>query len=328
MAVRLQAVRTVWLWRAVVVVAALALAASAVQAEPLQATKLSEHVHYFQGAVGQASAANQGFMSNAGFVVTSEGVVVFDTLGTPALGQGMIDAIRRITDQPIRRVILSHYHADHFYGAQSFKAIGAEIWAHAAGRASLTADLAQQRLAQRRADLFPWVDENTRLVPADRWLAFDPDGELRFELGGVRFRLLDVGGAHSPEDLMMFVENDAVLFAGDLYFTGRVPFVGGANTRAWLRALGRLTALSPAMAVPGHGAASRHVADDLRLTRDYLTYLRDQMARAVEELTPFDEAYRAVDWSRYAKVPAFGPANRLNASSVYLEMERESLQKP
>ena len=81
-------------------------------------------------------------------------------------------------------------------------------------------------------------------------------------------------------------------------------------------------------AVPGHGAASRHVADDLRLTRDYLTYLRDQMARAVEELTPFDEAYRAVDWSRYAKLPAFGPANRLNASSVYLEMERESLQKP
>ncbi len=103
MAVRLQAVRTVWLWRAAVVVAALALAASAVQAEPLQATKLSEHVHYFQGAVGQASAANQGFMSNAGIVVTSEGVVVFDTLGTPALGQGMACRVPRTSRMTRRR---------------------------------------------------------------------------------------------------------------------------------------------------------------------------------------------------------------------------------
>lgn len=315
--------RSRWFWLSAVST----VAATAVQAEPLAATRVSERVYYFQGASAQASASNEGFMSNAGFVITSEGVVVFDTLGTPALGQGMIDAIRRLTDKPIRRVVVSHYHSDHFYGSQSFKAIGAEIWAHEAGKASLNSDLAQQRLTQRRGDLFPWVDEKTRLVPADRWLMFDGSGEIRFEMGGVRFRLLDVGGAHSPEDVMMFVENDAVLFAGDLYFTGRVPFVGGANTKTWLRALERLTTLSPAMAIPGHGAASRNVADDLRLTRDYLTYLREQMGRAVDDLTPFDDAYQAVDWSRYAKVPAFEPANRLNARSVYLEMEGESLQR-
>lgn len=295
------------------------------QAAPLTALRASEHVYYFQGASGQASAANEGFMSNAGFVVTGDGVLVFDTLGTPALGQAMVDAIGKLTKQPIRRVIVSHYHADHFYGAQAFKAVGAEIWAHAAGRASLASDLAQQRLAQRRVDLFPFVDDKTRLLPADRWIEFDRSGELRFTLGGVRMLLLDVGGAHSPEDLMLFVENDKLLFAGDLYFTGRLPFVGGANTKAWLAALERLGALAPAIAIPGHGAASRNVTGDLRLTRDYLSYLRERMARAVEELQPFDEAYKAVDWSRYEGLPAFGPANRQNANSVYLEMESESL---
>lgn len=72
-----------------------------------------------------ASSANEGFMSNAGFVVTDEGVVVFDTLGTAVLGQKLVDAIRTVTLKPIKRVIVSHYHADHIYGLQVFQDLGA-----------------------------------------------------------------------------------------------------------------------------------------------------------------------------------------------------------
>ena len=79
-----------------------------------------------------ASAQNKGFMSNAGFVVTGDGVVVFDALGTPALGRAMLAAIRRITPQPVKRVIVSHYHADHFYGLAAFKDAGAGF-GHSAG---------------------------------------------------------------------------------------------------------------------------------------------------------------------------------------------------
>lgn len=64
------------------------------------------------------SAENRGHTSNAGFVTTREGVVVFDALGTPTLGQELLDAIRRVTREPVRRVVVSHYHADHFYGQQ------------------------------------------------------------------------------------------------------------------------------------------------------------------------------------------------------------------
>src|SRR5262245_51525997 len=106
----------------------------------LEPTQLSPSAYFVRGEAGLPSLENRGFTSNAGFVVTTEGVVVFDSLGTPTLGQELLDAIRRITPLPVRRVIVSHYHADHFYGLALFKAGGAEIWAHKGARAYLEGD--------------------------------------------------------------------------------------------------------------------------------------------------------------------------------------------
>lgn len=318
-----------WAWAALawMATALLAPGGAAAQGVLLQPVRVGAHSWAVIGEAGMATAANRGFNSNAGFVVTRDGVVVFDTLGTPALGEALVAAIRRVTTQPIRRVVVSHYHADHYYGAQAFKAVGAEIWAHEAARGVIASDEAKARLAQRRQDLFPWVDERTQPVDADRWLTFGERGEIAFELGGLRLRLLDVSGAHSPQDIMLHVEDDGVLFAGDLYFTGRIPFVVGANTRAWLAALERVAAVAPRVAVPGHGEVSQQVRRDLALTRDYLGHLREVMGRAAEEMADFDEAFERADWSRWQALPAFGPGHRLNARSVYLEMERESLNR-
>ena len=239
----------------------------------------------------------------------------------------MIKAIRKVTAVPITHVVVSHYHADHIYGLQAFKAIGAQIWAHRNGRAYLASDVAVARLAERRTSLFPWVDGNTRLVAADRWLDFSSNKVIRFALGGIRFQLIDVSGAHSDEDIMMFVENDSVLFAGDLYFTGRIPYVGNANSRVWLTALNHMLEVEPRIVVPGHGSMSTDPGTDLKLTKDYLTYLRKTMGAAVAEMTVFDDAYARVDWSKYAKYPAFAQANRLNAYGTYILMEQESLEK-
>src|SRR5260221_6760104 len=96
--------------------------------------KVTERVYYVQGQPGVASAANEGFNSNAGFVVTGEGVVVIDALGTPALGAALRRAICSVTNEPIRRVILTHYHADHFYGLAPLKDAGADICAQQAAR--------------------------------------------------------------------------------------------------------------------------------------------------------------------------------------------------
>lgn len=295
----------------------------AIHAIDMTPVKVGAHSWYVLGKSGMASAANEGFMSNAGFVVTDQGVVVFDALGTPALGEQLIDEIKKITDQPIRHVVISHYHADHYYGLQAFEARGIEVWAHRAGQLVPDSEEAAARLEQRRRDLFPFVDEHTVPTSADVW--FDDDG-AEFMLGDVTLRVIFVGPTHAPEDVVMHVVEDDVIFAGDLLFRGRVPFVGSADTRGWLVALDRLLELDAKVLVPGHGPVSKNPQADLTLTRDYLRFLRKTMGEAVAELKSFEEAYADTDWSEWEELPAFDEANRLNAYNVFLQMEDDSLQ--
>ncbi len=300
-----------------------AWAGSEVATVPMKAVKLGPHSYFVQGLPGAASSENQGFMSNAGFVVTRDGVVVFDALASPPLAQKLVGLIRKITRQPIRRVIVSHYHADHFYGLQVFKALGAEIWAHRLAEGATRTEEAAQRLAQRREVLFPWVNENTQLLEADHFV----EGDMDFEMGGLKFALRYVGPAHSSEDLALMVTQDGVLFAGDLVFRGRVPFVGDADSGSWIAALDKLIALKPKVLVPGHGAPSRNPGADLAFTRDYLKFLRIHMGKAARDLVPFEEAYEKTDWSKYRFMPAFNEANRANAYNQYLRLEQEGAGK-
>jgi|GEM_PF-231534 len=302
--------------------------AANVQANTLTLTpkQVGEHSYYFQGESGMATAENAGYMSNAGFVVTDDGVVVFDALGTPALGEAMIAAIAEVTEQPIKLVIISHYHADHFYGLQAFEALGVESWGHQNGLQYLNSELAQERLEQRQADLAPWVDENTQLLAVDKWLEFPESGTIDFSMGGLDFVLYDVGGAHAPDDIMLYVPADDLLFAGDVFFTGRIPFVGDADSKAWLAALDRLLEINAQRVVPGHGPDSVEPDKDIALTRDYLLFLREQFGQAVEEMIDFETAYENIDWSRFENEPAFESANRINSYGQYLVMERESLE--
>lgn len=288
-------------------------------APPMQAYRLSASTWFVQGVSALGTPANQNFISNAGFIVTPAGVVVVDALGSPAVAQRLLEQIRQVTDKPVTHVVVTHYHADHIYGLQTFKAAGARIIAHQAARLYLNSDTAQLRLQASRQELAPWVNEHTRLVPADQWI----DADTTLDLGGIRVLIRPVGPSHTPEDLVVYVPAEGVLFAGDLVFRNRVPFVGQADSRRWIQALDVLLAFDARVVVPGHGPMSTDAAADMRLTRDYLAYLRQTMGVAARNMEPFDQAYAAVDWSRFEQLPLFRMANRMNAYNTYLLMERE-----
>ena len=122
---------------------------------------------------------------------------------------------------------------------------------------------------------------------------------------------------------MVYLPSERVLFAGDLVFRGRVPFVGQANSRQWIQSLDTLLGFDARVVIPGHGPLSTSAQADMRLTRDYLSYLRETMGRAASEMEPFDQAYTATDWSRFESLPLFRVANRMNAYNTYLLMESE-----
>lgn len=284
--------------------------------------QVSEHVYYVQGKAGIATD-NEGFISNAAAIVSDAGVVVVDALGSPSLAEQFLAELRKVTDQPVAKVIVTHYHADHIYGLQVFKDLGAEIIAPAGFREYLESDAAPSRLEERRISLYPWVNEDTRLIPPGRVVGED----TTLSLGGLELQINYLGAAHSDGDLSVLVRPDRVLISGDIIFEGRVPFTGGANTRHWLEVLERLNKTGLAALIPGHGPAARDPAGAVRLTLDYLRYTRGKMAQAVDEMTPFAEAYEATDWSEFDALPAFGATHRRNAYGVYLSLEEEMLQE-
>jgi len=286
----------------------------------MELQQVSGHVYFVEGVPGVATD-NQGFISNAGVIVTGAGVVVFDALGTPALSQLLLAKIRAITKEPIVRVIVSHYHADHIYGLQVLEALDAEILAPTGAEKYLASDHARERLEDRRFTLDPWVNEDTHLVYPDHYLS---EGAT-FSLGDVDFIVTVVGNAHSDGDLTLYVMPDRVLFSGDIIFEGRVPFLGDANTKNWVNILERMEKEKLVALIPGHGGVAENPNEAINLTRRYLSYLRDNMAGAVDEFVPFDEAYANIDWSDFEQLPAFEETNRRNAYQVYLSMEAELL---
>ncbi len=336
-------------------VLAASLATTSAADKPVRAQRVAQDVWFVQGEAAMGSSANRNFISNAGFVVTGKGVVVIDALGSPALAQELIAEVRRVTAQPIRYVIVTHFHADHIYGLQAFKAIGATIIAHPAGRAYLNSEVAALKMQASREELFPWIDESTQLLGADRWLESTPrptstssapratKGPLRgpggmskvtephllmrdestLRLGAFEFQMRHAGPAHTPEDLVVHVPRRSVLFVGDLAFRGRIPFVGQADSGQWIASLTRLIEFKPRIVIPGHGPVSTQPIADMQLTRDYLKHLRHTMGEAARNLEPFDEAYAKADWSRFERVPLFAAVNRMNAYNTYLLMEQQ-----
>jgi len=290
------------------------------RAPAMQAREAAPGCWYVEGLSALGSPANQNFISNAGFVVTSSSVVVIDALGSPALAERLLAEIAKVTSKKVSHVIVTHYHADHVYGLQVFADRGIPIIAHQAGREYLYADVARLRLQASREELAPWIDAQTRLVPATQWI----DARQELTVGDTQLVLQPVGPAHTPEDLAVYLPQRKLLYAGDLVFRSRIPFVGQADSRNWILSLDKLLAFDAQVIVPGHGPVSTEARKDMQLTRDYLVYLRKTMGAAAQEMTPFEEAYKATDWSAFEHLPLFGAANRMNAYNTYLLMEHEA----
>ena len=286
----------------------------------MQLKQITQDIYYVEGIPGIATD-NEGFISNAGFVITGEGVVIFDALGTPSLAKNLVKLIKTVTDQPITQIFLSHYHADHIYGLQVFKAEGAKIYAPGGALDYLESDIALERLEERQFSLSPWVNEQTHLVYPDEIIKTS----AMFQVGTKNLTISYQGKAHSDGDLVMLVEPDLVLFSGDIIFRSRIPFIGNGDTGHWLETLEKLETTGLKALVPGHGPATFEPSERISLTREYLAFIREAMREGVSDLMSFDEIYSDTNWSNFEHLPAFEAGNRINAYQVFLSMEQELL---
>ena len=257
---------------------------------------------------------------NAGFVVTDEGVVVIDALASPRQGEQLLRSIRRVTDRPIRWLVLTHHHPDHHFGAVVLRKAGARVIAHPDKR-TLASEGGEDAL------IADWV----RVVGLDAMRGFEfadtPDrpvtGTDTLRLGGRTIVVSHPGAGHSPGDLIVWLPKERVLFAGDVLVEDGVSMVVDGNSDELLRVLDTVSALSARAVVPGHGAIPARAGDLIARTRAYLEGLQSQMRAAIEKGVPMRRAMASLPPADETSPVSLNSRRRRNAVRVYVEEERK-----
>lgn len=295
--------------------AAQALWAGAVE---VRFERVAENVYAHVGDIGARSVANEGLNANLGLVVTPAGAVLIDSGATFRSAGYIHAAIRKVTGQPVRWVINTGGQDHRWLGNGYFEAQGAELIAHAATVSDMRSRGGDQ-LAALRALLGPAAEGTVPTMP--KRLLQTPDARL--ELGGTVFEFRHRGGGHTPGDLVVWLPQSNVAFAGDIVYVDRLLAVlPVSSTRAWLEAFAALEQLAPQRIVPGHGRIT-DLAAARSQTRAYLAALRAHMARAVEQGVDVSEAVKSFDAKPFLHLSNAAELNPGNASRTFLEVERE-----
>lgn len=295
--------------------AAQALWAGAVE---VRFERVAENVYAHVGDIGARSVANEGLNANLGLVVTPAGAVLIDSGATFRGARDIHEAIRRVTCQPVRWVINTGGQDHRWLGNGYFEAQGAELIAHAAAVPDMRSRGGDQ-LAALRTLLGPAADGTVPTL--SRRLLEGP--EARLELGGMVFEFRHSGGGHTPGDMVVWLPQARVVFAGDIVYVDRLLAVlPVSSTRAWLEAFAALEQMAPQRIVPGHGRVTDLATARIQ-TRDYLAALRAHMQRAVEQGVDISEAAKSFDIKPYLHLANAAELHPGNASRTYLEVERE-----
>ncbi|MEP3049331.1 MAG: MBL fold metallo-hydrolase [Roseibium sp.] len=240
--------------------------------------------------------------SNTGFVVGERGVLVIDGQATPVLAAKTLEKIREITDKPIKLVILTHYHADSSYGASAFEP-GEIIASDLTHRMIETRGRDELRFARNRfPNIYSSVSSSEKLSLPSMTIA----SSMSVDLGNRLVRLMHLGRGHTMGDLLVWVPDGGVIYAGDMVQTKASPYCGDAHLADWPRALDRIAAFRPNALMPGRGASvlgGPAVATAIETTREFVTALRDSAAACVEGNLSLKDTYLAV---RDSLAPQFG----------------------
>lgn len=279
---------------------------------------VAQDVYAFVGELGPRSATNEGLNANLGLVVTPAGAVLIDSGATLHGARQIHEAVRRITQQPVRWVINTGGQDHRWLGNGYFATQGAQVIAHARAQTDMRAR-GHDHLQALRATLGPLAEGTEPTLPT-RWLTA---ADERLELGGVHFEFRHRGGAHTPGDMLVWLPQQRVLFSGDVVYVDRLlGVIPVSNTSAWLATFAEIERLSPACIVPGHGRVT-DLATARADTRNYLVELRTHMKVAVDagqDISAAIQAFKAQPYLRLLNAAELMPGN---ASRVYLEIERE-----
>jgi cyclase len=280
-------------------------------------SRITPHCYLFRNVV------------NSGVILTEEGVAVVDTQINAPMARRLLRAIRGVTNAPVRYVINTHYHWDHWAGNDVFKEAGATIVSGELTRFFMERRNRRQRAFLRSRGFF--IPDEDPALPEQMF-----EDELVLKLGSLAIHVLHLGRAETDDASAVFVPADRCVMSGDTLMTGSFPILGQpvmseglSDDRAWIRTLRKMKALSPEKIIPGHGPLGG--VADIDFFIDLQTHFLDAVVPLVEEEKSTEEIIRTVEAGlpeKYASLPQVWGTARYAVLRIINNMTGWQVAKP
>lgn len=234
--------------------------------------KLNENSYYFYGKEEYFSKENGGNIVNCSFIITQNSVIIIDTGSSTLYATQMKKEIEKITNKPIKYIINTHHHPDHFLGNDAF--LQSDIFA-----SSFTKKEIEQNGDLYITNLVNLVQEGmkgTKIKAPNQVLS-----SQILDLDGYKLKILYFDG-HTKSDVAIYDENKKILYASDLVFNKRTPSTPHANIENWIKALDELEKIPYTMIVPGHGVATNS-KNPIIETRNYLKFVEKTLSSSAKD---------------------------------------------
>jgi glyoxylase-like metal-dependent hydrolase (beta-lactamase superfamily II) len=249
--------------------------------------------------------------ANSGVIVGDDGVMVIDAQATPVMARQVIERVAKVTDKPIKYVLLTHYHAVRVLGASAYA--GAEILTSASTRALI----AERGKADMDSEIgrFPRLFRAVESIPGLTWPSITFPDQISVWLGRREVRIMHIGRGHTAGDVVAFVSDANVVFSGDLVEYRSACYCGDAHFTDWPATLDRLAEFS---ANTLYGAVMENVGKGRSLKETYDATRRVMDPKFAnfaiyEHCMPFNVA-RAYDEAKGIDHPVIWTAERDRAT--------------
>jgi len=254
----------------------------------------------------------------AGAIMTRDGAVLIDSLPFPSEAREMATFIAHVCYPGVRYVILTHYHADHTYGAYLYPQ--ADVVAHARCR-ELLQEVGAPALAAAKAEE-PELEEVGLRLPD---ITFDA-GELAFQLAGKVVRLIYTPG-HTQDSVIVYVENDRVLFAADTVLP--VPSIVDGDIETLRVSLRKVTELPVENLVQGHGETilRGEVQDVVAVSLAYLDAIEALVSGAIARGEGKEALRRSdIESCGLSRIPLDGLVQQIHVANLLALYDRMASQ--
>jgi cyclase len=238
----------------------------------------------------------EGGGPNGGFIIAGDEVIVVDSFISLGAARELLAHLKNIAGKEPTFLINTHSHADHVLGNQIFSP-PATIIAHPNVRETLLRDgrTMIDRVAQTRPALAGEMKEAHIVAPQ-----ITCSTQMTLYFGGRTIQLIHPGKAHTPGDIMVYLPEAKVLFAGDLLFNHIVPPIAG-DSAGWITAIEQIESMDIQVIVPGHGFVG--TKEDIIDLKHFLIHLRQQVKKCYDRKLDKAQAKAEIDLGIYRDWP-------------------------